>query len=195
MLQDTLKLRNKTVEIFNDEYDDQSPREWDNLGIMAFFHGRYNLGDNHDFVSPDDLLEFMKEENPISLPVYMYDHSGIGLSTDNSRYPYNCPWDSGMLGYIYVERDTIRSEYGWKNLTQDRIDKIKSYLEGEVETYNFFVQGRTYYFVATCDLCGETDSCGGFYGEDWHENGLVAHADYPCHCEEKAYNNLMIIQE
>ncbi|MHC4619185.1 MAG: hypothetical protein ACYTEQ_15685 [Planctomycetota bacterium] len=28
--------------------DAESPREWDNLGIMVCFHGRYTLGDDAD---------------------------------------------------------------------------------------------------------------------------------------------------
>ena len=102
MLQDTLQLGNKTVEIFQDEYTSDNPRDWDNLGIMAFFHRRYNLGDNHGFAGTSDLLEFLEEEDPIYLSVYMYDHSGIALSTGRN-YPFNCPWDSSQLGYIYVE--------------------------------------------------------------------------------------------
>lgn len=195
MLIETLNVKGKEVKIYADEIP-EDPREWDNLGTMAFFHRRYNLGDKHDFYNPDELIEFLNEENTVELPVYMYDHSGIGLSTDNSRYPFNCPWDSGMLGYIYITRDEIKEEFpSWKVLTKNRINKIKSYLQGEVETYHYFVSGRVYYFVSTCERCGNTDSCGGFYGEEWEENGLLHHCDYYCHCQERSYNNLVEIQE
>jgi hypothetical protein len=186
--------KGKTVEVYYDEFP-IDPREWDNLGTMVFFHGRYTLGDKHDFTEPEDLHEFMEEEDPIYLPVYMYDHSGIGISTDNSRYPYNCPWDSGMLGYIYVTKEQVKEEYGWERLTQERIEKIKSYLNSEVEIYHLFLQGRCYGFHSQCNRCGEEDSCWGFYGEDWKDNGLMDYVDGYCSCMERAYNNLVAIGE
>ncbi|HOO12216.1 MAG TPA: hypothetical protein PK684_04600 [Bacillota bacterium] len=36
--------------------DAESPREWGNLGKMICFHGRYDLGDKHDYKSPEDLF-------------------------------------------------------------------------------------------------------------------------------------------
>jgi hypothetical protein len=197
MLQDTLNIKGKVVKVYQEDYieDFHNPREWDNLGTMAFFHKRYILGDKHDFAMPDDLQEFLSANKVIKLPVYIYDHSGIGISTDNSRYPFNCPWDSGMLGYIFVTYERVKSEYSWKVLTQKRINKIKSYLQAEVDTYNLFLDGRVYWFNATCERCGESDSCGGFYGEDWKENGLIDQNDYYCPCHERAYTHAMGIAE
>ncbi len=60
MLQETLQLRNKTVEIFDEEGNGLSPRNWDNLGTMAFFHRRYNFGDDHGFAGTSDLLDFLE---------------------------------------------------------------------------------------------------------------------------------------
>ena len=150
---ETIELENQTIEIYVDE-DPINPREWDNLGVMAFFHKRYDLGDN-PFNEPEDLHEFIEDNPCIYLPVYMYDHSGIGLSTDNSRYPFNCPWDSGMLGYIYVTYEQVKSEWEWKNLTQKRIQKIRDILQSELETYNYYVSGRCYGYHLRCKDCKE----------------------------------------
>ena len=187
---ETIELENNTLEIYVDEYP-TDPREWDNLGIMAFFHSRYNLGDN-PFSEPEDLHEFMNENDCIYLPVFMYDHSGIGLSTNNSQYPFNCPWDSGMLGYIYVTYEQVRKEFGWKNLTQKRIQKIRSHLQNELEVYNCYVSGRAYGYHLICNDCkSELDTCWGFYGEDWKGNGLLDYAeDFTCQCQTaKVFQN------
>ncbi|MHA2253520.1 MAG: hypothetical protein ACXAD7_24390 [Candidatus Kariarchaeaceae archaeon] len=204
-----IELENQTIEIYHDD-DPVDPREWDNLGTMAFFHKRYSLGDKHDFMgdklpgalkagmfpfyddTPDDFLKYLDDHKTIELPVSMYDHSGIALSTN--RYGvFADPWDSGMLGYIYVTYEKVRSEYGWKNLTQQRIQKIKDYLQAEVDVYNWYVQGRAYGYHLICNFCNEhIDSCWGFYGEDWKENGLMEYAeqDFKCVCQKaEVYQN------
>lgn len=45
------------IEIVLDD-DPPDPRDWDNLGTMACWHKRYNLGDKHDFSEP---IDFMRE--------------------------------------------------------------------------------------------------------------------------------------
>ncbi len=43
------------LDVMYDE-DAWNPREWDNLGKMICFHGRYDLGDEHDYSDPKDFL-------------------------------------------------------------------------------------------------------------------------------------------
>ena len=195
---DEFKLKGKTVEIHQDDLA-ESPRNWDNLGTMAFFHRRYNVGDELEFYSPEELSDFLADEDPIALAVRGYDHGGLTISAGNSlglfRYPYNDSWDSGLLGYIYVTKERVRRDYGWKNLTKERIAKIESYLRSEVDIYDLYLQGRVYGYIATCDSCGEEDSCWGFYGEEWKENGVYEHTDYYCSCLERQYNQLVDIRE
>ena len=45
-----------TLRVIPDEYAD-SPREWDNLGTMICFHGRYDLGDKHSYRNQDAFFE------------------------------------------------------------------------------------------------------------------------------------------
>jgi len=191
---ETIKIKNHTVEVFYDEFP-EDPRNWDNLGTMVFFHNRYNVGDNdHGFNEPEDLNEFLEDENPIFLYVYGYDHGGLAISTRRIGQ-FADPWDSGTLGVIYVTRDKVKSEYGWKYLTKERIEKIESYLRSEVEIYDLYLQGRSYGFVSTCDLCGAEDSVWGFYGENWKENGLLEYVDGYCQCIERQYVESMAIKE
>jgi len=127
----------------------ESPREWDNLGIMACSHSRYQLGDP-DF-SPEDI-----PEDAIGiLPLYLYDHSGITMNTTG----FSCNWDSGQVGYIYTTKDKIKEYYGDNPPTED---KIEEHLRNEVATYDTFIRGEIYGFTLESD--GEhSDSCFGFY--------------------------------
>lgn len=155
----------------------ESPREWCNLGTMVCFHKRYYLGDKHDYNSNDynswDEMEkdIIKRENVgVILPLYLYDHSGITMNTTG----FSCRWDSGQVGFIFISKQKMLSEYGGKIVTQKLKERVKGYLEGEVETYDQYLTGDIYGYkvfkVETCDTgCEheeELDSCWGYYGEE-----------------------------
>lgn len=175
--------------------DVESPREWDNLGTMVCAHRRYNLGDQGGMREALDLIykhlsdkqlnemEFDASHVPdieqaleatgqaIMLPLYLYDHSGITMSTGR----FSCPWDSGKVGFIFVSKEKVRSEYDWKLLNKQRIEKIQNYLIGEVETYDQFLRGDVWGFEVL-DEDGEVkDSCWGFFGSDPLTNGIADH--------------------
>ena len=176
---DTIKYKNHTINVENDETA-RSPRlEFENLGTMVCFHGRYKLGDEHDYKSDmfDGWLEMMealiKDNNiAIILPIYMYDHSGITIKTT----PFSCPWDSAQIGYIYISKEKIREEYGRKNMSAKLVKQITSYLVGEVETYDHYLTGNVYGYTVENEESEEIDSCWGFYGYDHEASGLVEEA-------------------
>ncbi len=158
------------IEIYHDE-SPESPRKWDNLGTMVCFHRRYDLGDKHDYCFDNCYgweemkEELIKQENVHTiLPLYLYDHSGITISTG----PFSCNWDSGQIGWIFVSKEKVKKE---------GIDesKVEQYLKGEVETYDQYIRGNVYgyriYEVTTCNLGHDHEedlhSCWGFYGEDY----------------------------
>ena len=164
------------IEVIQDE-SPSSPREDDNLGTMVCFHGRYDLGDKHNYKSGDyngwDEMEksIIKNENVgVILPLYLYDHSGITISTS----PFSCNWDSGKIGFIFISKEKMLKEYGGKIVTQTLKDKVEGYLKSEVETYDQYLTGDVYGYkvfkVETCELgCEheeELESCWGYYGED-----------------------------
>lgn len=190
----------RSLELYHDETP-ESPREWDNLGTMAFFHNRYELGDKDhgidhtDFGSWDEMAEYIVKEmdGAIVLPVRMYDHSGIGfaMGLDSLRYPFNCPWDSGQVGFVFVTKAKLIEEYGSDD--DDAKAKAMKCLEGELETYNQYHAGDICGFILrdkpceTCDGPGEAgDSCWGFYGDNPLENGIVEHLDEQYREELKA---------
>lgn len=147
------------VELHSD-FDPLNPREdYDNFGTMVFFHRRYDLGDKHSH-SIEDLQEIVKSGDYFTLPVYMYDHSGITISTGR----FSCPWDSGQLGHIIVSKDKAREEF--PNLEGAELEeKVYNLLQGEVETYDHYLTGSVYGFVVK-DMTGEeVESCWGFLGD------------------------------
>lgn len=173
---------NLVLKIYQDELS-ESPREWDNLGTMVCWHRRYNLGDKHEFSTPDDFQNFWKKQKGIILPLYLYDHSGITISTSH-EYPYNDRWDAGQVGWIYITNEKIKEEYSVKTISSSLKKRVTSYLEGEVETYDQYLTGDVFGFKLMkkthCDKCNhddevELDSCWGFYGDDPKENGMQGH--------------------
>lgn len=179
----TLELsETRRLKIYQDEQPD-SPREWDNLGTMVCWHKRYNLGDkqvetNSDY---DELMQLLNRKDVISLPLYLYDHSGLTMNVKG----FASHWDSGQVGYIYVEHSKVREQMRVMRVSKHTRAYAKSILRGEVETYDQWLRGDIYGFViedlSTCDK-GHTheevlDSVWGFYGSDIKENGMLDHFD------------------
>lgn len=196
--------------------DAESPREWDNLGKMVCFHGRYDLGDEHDYSGPKDFLlnlllehenellagacpdvlsrlfyywknhdgandalclellnmaeelthsqlgdsfpadklgqviakddpawlwEMVEEElssgeflgiveylgKYVILPLYLYDHGSITMSTG----AFSCPWDSGQVGWIYASKKTFIDETGYSEAELFSTDSKRTPVIGE----------------------------------------------------------------
>lgn len=177
----TFDLPNNRVLKVEGGYDLNPREDWDNLGTMVCFHSRYNLGDvqaskEHE---PKDYYSLKKRKDVVILPLFLYDHSGITMNTTG----FSCQWDSGQIGFIYVTHEQIRKEYGVKRVTQQLREKVKGYLDGEVITYDQYLTGDVYSFEVvkkeTCNLGCEheefEDSCGGFFGYDLRDNGLLEH--------------------
>jgi hypothetical protein len=165
------------VRVFYDN-DPESPREWDNLGTMVCFHPRYDLGDKHSYDKRSELKnDIMENENVHTiLPLYLYDHSGITISTS----PFSCQWDTTQVGFIFISKEKVKSE---------GIDetKVEEYLKNEVKTYDQYLRGEVYGYeiikVTTCNLGCEheefIESSYGYYDEnECMENGV----DYLVSC-------------
>lgn len=212
---------NHELHIVHDE-DPDSPRNRDNLGTMICVHRCYNLGDVHykskleclqhiatslgiteiindldmfkEIYDDEEQLEdwIKSREDFVILPLYLYDHSGITMSTSS----FSCRWDSGQVGYIYCSTDKILKEYGNTNL--DTLIKVENILEGEVKTYDQYLTGDVYgfklYKVETCNKGHKhlefVDSCYGFYGYNWKENGIFDHISNDLIPEEYAERDL-----
>lgn len=146
-----------TIEIERDEYP-LNPREAiDHLATMACFLRKYNLGDKNT-LSQEELEVMVRGKEYISLPLYLYDHSGLSMSTRD----FGDRWDSSQVGYIFVSKEKIRKEYNVKNITKATLAKVYALLVDEVEEYDAFLQGEVYGYVIRGEDNEILDSCGGF---------------------------------
>lgn len=149
--------------VLEQENDPINPREDENLGTMLCIHRRYNLGDDPKASREEirDYLEGRKDDISISLPLYLYDHSGITMNTTG----FSCPWDSGIVGTIFANKERVRKCYGVKRITKKLVERVKNDLRNEVKVYDDYLTGNVYgFYIKKDDEIME--SCFGFYGDD-----------------------------
>jgi hypothetical protein len=123
-------------------------------------------------IQDDELDRLVDREIPLRLPLYLYDHSGITISTGS----FSCPWDSGQVGFIYATREEILANWGKKRLTKKVLERARQCLEGGVETYDNYLTGSVYGYVVLGPDGEQVDSCWGYYGYDHEASGLLESA-------------------
>jgi hypothetical protein len=151
-----------------------NPRNWDNITTMVCGHRRYNLGDKHrykheDFDSWEAMKKQIKKDFKVLLikPLYMYDHSGITISTE----PFSCQFDSGQIGWVFIQEDQLNYVCG-KEFKRGKA-KLESIMNSEVKNYDQYLTGEVYgYRVFEQEVCSaghtheeEVESCWGYYSE------------------------------
>lgn len=164
------------------DLDPVDPREWDNMGVMVCWHNRYNLGDSHNYDAPED---YEKDKDNlgvvIQLPLYLYDHSGLSMSTKRD-YPFNCRWDSCQVGWIYITKKVLRDNLKVKKIGKTELAKAEDWLVREIDDYDKYLRGNIWGFMVDkrtiCETCKHEswegiESCWGFLGRDWENNGMA----------------------
>jgi hypothetical protein len=113
-----------------------------NLGRMFCFHRNYSLGDTHSLLASDyqnwqDMaVKLIKEYNAaVIIPLYLYDHSGITIAT----HPFSCQWDSGQVGYILATKSDVCKRFGSKYCTNRLKRLTRTFLEIEVDEYDYYL--------------------------------------------------------
>lgn len=140
-------------EFFFDMVRDQIPESY-----FEKWNGVYEDSDEHK-----EQVEKLFDKTYICLSLYLYDHSGLTISTGS----FSCPWDSGQIGWIIVSIEKIKKEYDWKVLTKKRRKQIEKYLRSEVETYDQYLTGDVWgYIIQDEDGNEDYDSCWGYFGQD-----------------------------
>ena len=210
---------------YDEVYQDESPREWDNFGTMMCWHNRYILGDKHKHNSPENFIYFFLADNhedlydklerycerkgnqlgynwgatleelmavfnkvALVLPLYLYDHNGISMSTSSGHYPFCDPWDSGQIGFIYITYEDLKKEFKRKKLSKKLIERGEEYLRQEVDTYDRYLRGEYYkYEIYPCveeeeDYVWDDDDCVadgyGFISEEFALSEAKNTVDY-----------------
>lgn len=127
-------------------YDEAAtnPREYhENLGTMVCYHRRYSIGDsNHGHKDPFEFREWVTTSKDVGayFPLYLFDHSGLTISVD----PFDDPWDSGQIGYIYCTKEAVRNCFNIKRVTSKYIEKAKEILLDEVDEMDNYLKHHVY---------------------------------------------------
>jgi len=164
------------------------PREDLCSSKMVCFHRNYNLPNESDYDYKDygswkELEQAIIKENDIAviLPVWMYDHSSISLSTGRT-----CSWDSMQVGFIYITKPMVRKLRNCKYVTEKILKAEAEFLIEQIRLYTQYLNGDVYYFkIEECKKVivnktysngdqenfeelefEEIDSCGNLYSKD-----------------------------
>ena len=160
--------------------DPMNPRtDWDNITTMICFHKRYDLGDKTDYKSSQfeswgELKEQIESDYKVLMikPLYMYDHSGITISTS----PFGCNFDSGQIGWVFIDEKKL--QYITGDSSGHNETNLEEYIDSDVKAYDHYLTGEVYqytiYEIETCNL-GHThknvvESCGSYFSEEECEN-------------------------
>ena len=164
-------MNNKQVTVKRISLD--SPRCEFNLSLIIGFHKRYHIGDRHDIRADhydgwDSMQKaLVRKYNVVVIhPLYMYDHGGVSLSTT----PFNCPWDSGQVGFVVVTRESMM-ESGHKRATKKVKEWLSEIIHSEIEEYNAYLNGEMWEVTYEC---GETECVYGDIHKWLGDNGLTA---------------------
>lgn len=121
----------------------------------------------------DNIIQYLSSDFLIE-PIYLYDHSGITINTTG----FSCPWDSGLIGWIYVSNNDIEKEYGV--VTSETIEKAKQTLISEVKEFDYYLTDQCYGFKLF-ENNEEIASCWGFIGEIRDvQNAIKEHMPTEC---------------
>lgn len=189
-METTLNIDGYTVEIKHDDWA-ENPREWAS-STLCTAHRRYTFGGESLPEGCQNIEEafdvFLAERNLtrnqiIWLPVYLYDHSGLALSTR----PFSNRWDSGQLGFIYETKADIRNEFGVKRISADLDERICDRLRYELQELEHWSNGSVYRLsIPALDV-----DAGGFFGFDHQASGLLEYArdviEYDIRCKRKEH--------
>lgn len=190
------QLEDGKIAAFEYDHSPSSPRrDWDNLGFLALKSHAGDEGCPYELgllvaysqgYTPEEAAEAsyveadvaevksafaeFKRELAIVLPVYRYEHSAVAYNTTG----FNDRWDSGQAGVIYATKAAVRQCYGVKRITDGVLEKAKSCLVGEVETFSQWANGDVYGIKLYADQEAyekgeEEDSCWGFYFSEGYD--------------------------
>ena len=167
---ETVPYKSGTISFYQDE-DAQDPRvECDNVSTMLCKHPRYILGDRRrgdPEPTAEEMLAITRKKNVVYVNLYLLDHSGLRLSCHASQVQAYGGWDTSHVGIAYITIGRLRKEYGRKLSRADLRKKGMEILQAEVETYDQYLSGQVYGYIARNAAGDHVGSCWGIYGWDY----------------------------
>ncbi len=149
----TINYKEQEIKIYFDDLAESPINDCYFLGEIVCLHRNYNIGHSHS-LDVEDIKEIYENDNEyISLPVFMYEHSGITINTTG----YSCHWDSGQIGIIYVSKELVRHEYKVRRISKKLLNTVITILEGEIDTLDTYLTGQIFGYD------NGDDSCWGYY--------------------------------
>jgi hypothetical protein len=161
------------------ELQDREDRAWQCKRDEKISHECYDKIMERLDVQRERAQQKWLTENLVMLPLYLYDHGGITMSTGS----FSCSWDSGRVGFTYATLEMARANWclsakdatSWDFLLDDWDDKGKKtgqkitlrkaaerLLIAEVEEYDQYLRGDVVGWRVEGDAI-DHDSCWGYY--------------------------------
>ena len=172
------------IEVVDDTWDECPRENSDYLSKMVIHYKGYILPCEDD-LTEEEMQEILNSEDFFALPLFIYEHGGLALSTSSQ-----CQWDSSCVGIIYLSIDTVQQN-GIEDpmkLLNDEIQEYDDYLKGNV--FGIIISEKyknitiPYYQNIADKICNsdweEIDSCYGFIGEDY---AIQEHNEWVKHYE------------
>ena len=167
------------IEVVDDTWgitDCECPRSEQNTEYLSkmIIHYRENVYKLpcEDDLTEEEMQEILNSEDFFALPLFIYEHGGLALSTSSQ-----CQWDSSCVGIIYLSKDDVQQN-GIENpikILKDEIKEYDDYLQGNI--FGIIISEKykkvtiPYYQNIADKICNsdweEIDSCYGFIGEDY----------------------------
>ena len=174
----SLMLEDVVAQLLADIYDDEDDlvRDVAAQGGVARHRLRRRRGDVYDFVANEHTMagvDLISRHIPFRI-VYALIHSDVAYSTS----PFGDPWDSGVAGCIFMDKDAFEKDFV-ENADGDRDKAMRralEWLDDEVSQYDQWARGEVYRYDYSPDE-GPNDSCGGFYGDDAVRDMLLMAGD------------------
>ena len=72
------------------------------------------------------MIQATLNEHYVILPLYLFDHSGISISTGS----FHDPWDSGQVGFIYASKEKAKEGWGQSPRVRHNAPSSEFFTEG-----------------------------------------------------------------
>ena len=140
--------------IYDTDADAANPRDCDNLGTILIAPNKAHWIASHDDIvdtsipfgnSPyehwDNIrreqLKLKKSEIAIAYAITKYEHGEIFL-----QLGHKSGWERGVVGFIYVTKETLRKCYGVDRITKSIIERAKNCLQSELDMLTAWLNGE-----------------------------------------------------